>query len=125
MNRNEDTMGLKLCAAALCAAVIAVTAIASPPAEAAAKKKRVVRNQSVVLTTRPAARITVRNRSFLDAGTDSIPGDRKFTDYAFPPNSSPIGVLDNSSRYNRGSLPGPFDLPGRSNPWPWHWCSGC
>jgi hypothetical protein len=30
-------------------------------------------------------RIFVSKRSWLDAGTEVLPGDRKFTDYAFPP----------------------------------------
>ena len=37
---------------------------------------------------RPRARVTVAPRSFLDAGTEVLPGERKFTDYAFPPNYS-------------------------------------
>ena len=32
----------------------------------------------------PHTRIYVTKRSWLDAGTESLPGDRKFTDYAFP-----------------------------------------
>lgn len=111
----------KACAAGFCAALIAVTALASSPAEAAAKKKQRVVRDTVVLTTRAPARVTVPARSFLDGGTEVAPGERKFMDYALPPNYSPIGVLDNSSRYHRSPLPGPFDLPGRNNPWPWNW----
>jgi hypothetical protein len=32
----------------------------------------------------PHTRIYVSRRSWLDAGTEVLPGDRKFTDYAFP-----------------------------------------
>lgn len=32
----------------------------------------------------PRTRIYVTKRSWLDAGTEVLPGDRKFTDYAFP-----------------------------------------
>ena len=46
----------------------------------------------------PRARITVTRRSFLDAGTHVIPGDRKFTDYAIPPGYSPTSVIDNRAR---------------------------
>jgi len=113
-------MQWKVCAAGFCAAVIAVTAFASPSEAAAKKKQRVVRDTAVV-TTRAPARVTVPARSFLDGGTEVAPGERKFMDYALPPNYSPIGVLDNSSRYHRSPLPGPFDLPGRNNPWPWNW----
>jgi hypothetical protein len=33
----------------------------------------------------PRTRIYVTKRSWLDAGTEVLPGERKFTDYAFPP----------------------------------------
>ena len=36
----------------------------------------------------PRTRIYVTKRSWLDAGTEVLPGDRKFTDYAFPPGYS-------------------------------------
>jgi hypothetical protein len=112
-------------AAGLLAGLIAAGAMtvipAVSPAEAA-QKKRVVHKKG---PARPSARIRVQPRSFLDAGTDVIPGDRKFTDYAIPPGQSPLGVIDNTAFYHRGPLPGPFDLPGRNNPYPWNWCVGC
>jgi hypothetical protein len=115
-------MTLKLCAAGFCAAVIAVMAFAATPAEAAQKKRVVTTTkQRVVVTTRPRARVIVRNRSFLDPGTESLPGTEKYTDYAIPPGYSPMGVVANTPFYHRGPLPGPFDLPGRDNPWPWGW----
>jgi hypothetical protein len=33
----------------------------------------------------PRTRVYVSKRSWLDAGTEVLPGDRKFQDYAFPP----------------------------------------
>ncbi len=33
----------------------------------------------------PRTRVYVTKRSWLDAGTEVLPGDRKFSDYAFPP----------------------------------------
>jgi hypothetical protein len=36
----------------------------------------------------PRTRVYVTTRSWLDAGTEVLPGDRKFTDYAFPPAQS-------------------------------------
>ena len=33
----------------------------------------------------PRTRVYVTTRSWLDAGTEVLPGDRKFQDYAFPP----------------------------------------
>ena len=38
----------------------------------------------------------VAPRSFLDAGTEVLPGERKFTDYAFPPNYAPMGSVVNT-----------------------------
>ncbi len=66
-------------------------------------------------------------RTFLDAGTHVIPGDRKFTDYAIPPTYYPGGVADNRGGMyiDQTALPGPFTLPGRNNPWPWNYCLGC
>jgi hypothetical protein len=117
-------MSWKFCAAGLCAAVIAVTAFAAPAAEAA-QKKRGVAAKKVIVATPPRARITVRRRSFLDAGTEVLPGERKFTDYAIPPGYSPTSVIENRAGVYRSPLPGPFDLPGRNNHWPWNWCAGC
>ena len=65
----------------------------------------------------PRARITVQRRSFLDAGTQVIPGDRKFTDYAIPPGYSPIGVIENRSGvYSHARCRDRSTLPGRDNP---------
>jgi hypothetical protein len=115
-------MRLRFWAAGFCAAVIAMTAFTGPTAEAAQKKRVVTQTkQRVVTTTRPRARITVRQRSFLDGGTEVLPGERKFTDYAFPPGYSPMSVIENTAGYHRSPLPGPFDLPGPNNPWPWGW----
>ena len=36
----------------------------------------------------PRTRVYVTTRSWLDAGTEVLPGDRKFQDYAFPPTRS-------------------------------------
>ena len=36
----------------------------------------------------PRTRVYVSRRSWLDAGTEVLPGERKFTDYAFPPGQS-------------------------------------
>jgi hypothetical protein len=67
---------------------------------------------------RARARVTVQKRSFLDAGTEVLPGQRKFTDYAFPPGYSPTSSIDFTSGNVRGPLIGPWD-PTRRNFWPW------
>jgi hypothetical protein len=112
-------MGLKIWAAgfwaaSLCAAAIAVTALASVPAEAAQKKRVVARDAGdVVVVNRPRTRVIVQRRSFLDAGTEVLPGERKFNDYAFPPYYSPTSIIDNKGPFHRSPLPGPME-PGYS-----------
>jgi len=72
---------------------------------------------------RPPARITVRRRSFLDAGTEVLPGQRKFLDYAFPPGYSPTAVIDYTTANIRGPRGGlwvdPFPPPGRPLTFGW------
>jgi hypothetical protein len=114
-------MGLKSCAAGLGAVVIAVTAFAAPPADAAQKKSTVSNQKRVVVVNRPRTRIRVAPRSFLDGGTEVLPGDRKFTDYALPPGYSPTSAIDNTAFSRRPPLMGPFDLPSPRNPWPWNY----
>jgi len=45
----------------------------------------------------PHTRIYVSKRSWLDGGTEVLPGDRKFTDYAFPPTTPFDQELNNRS----------------------------
>jgi hypothetical protein len=118
----RNAMGLKACAAAL--AVIAAAAFAAPPADAQSRAKRyyVTRDGQVVAVSRPRARITVAPRSFLDAGTEVLPGERKFTDYAFPPAYFPMGTVTNTGGkvgWDPSPLPGPFDLRSPRNPYGW------
>jgi hypothetical protein len=108
-------MALRLCLSGLCAAAVATLALASAPAEAAAKRRVLARDPVVtrqVAVNRARTRVTVQPRSFLDGGTELTPGDRKFDNYAFPPGYSPTGVIDNKGPFHRSPLPGPFDLPG-------------
>ena len=68
--------------------------------------------------TRP--RVIIQRRSFLDAGTEVKPGERKFTDYVIPPGYSPTSAIDNTvGGGQRFPLPGFWDLPGPNNPYPW------
>jgi hypothetical protein len=125
---REVDMGLKTWAAGLCAAVaVAGMAFTAPPAGAAPKKKTVANQSQVVIASRNRSRIRVAPRSFLDGGTEVIPGDRKFTDYAIPPGnlSEPLSNTRGTA-FNRDTpLSDPFFLPSRRNPYPWSWCVGC
>ena len=120
------------CAAAFALASVAVTSVdaqAQTQQKKAAAKKSAKRYGPVPISMAPPprARITVTRRTFLDAGTYVIPGDRKFTDYAVPPTYYPGSVADNRGGMyiSQTALPGPFTLPGRDNPWPWNPCVGC
>jgi hypothetical protein len=115
-------MSVKILAAGLGAAVIALSAFAAPPAEAAPTKKYYSTSARTAPPSRPRARVRVAPRSFLDAGTEVLPGERKFLDYAFPPNYIPLGVVTNTGGkvgWDRSPLMGPFDLPSRNNPYGW------
>ena len=62
----------------------------------------------------PHTRVYVTKRSWLDAGTEVLPGDRKFTDYAFPPE---LGYPDfaranNNRPIDRQPLNPPSDMGG-------------
>jgi hypothetical protein len=128
-------MTTKTYAAIFCAAAIALSSLAAAPAEAQTPKKSAAKKVAakkygpvpISMAPPPRARITVTRRTFLDAGTYVIPGDRKFTDYAIPPGYSPTSVIDNRAGVyiDQSPLPGPFTLPGRDNPYPWNWCVGC
>jgi hypothetical protein len=118
-------MGIKICAAGLCLAVIAAMPIIVAPVEAqTTRSEYVYTTRAVPPVNRPRARVTVEPRSFLDAGTEVLPGERKFTEYAFPtgPYSTPLSVVQSTGGrvgWHRSPLPGPFDLPSRNNPFGW------
>jgi hypothetical protein len=108
-------------------AAVALT-MSGLPAEAAAKKRAAAVSQGGVAVSsqarvrraeRARTRITVQRRSYLDGGTEVLPGERKFTDYAIPPTHSASSVIENTAFYHRSPLPGPFDLPGKNNPVQW------
>ena len=115
-------MNFKVYAAGLCAAVIAVTALAVPAARPQTKKQYVYTTTRGVPAKPPRARVTVAPRSFLDAGTEVRPGERKFTDYAFPASGNGglgINAVTNTGGkvgWDRSPMMQPFQLPGY-NPW--------
>jgi len=71
------------------AATAAVLAIATDGASAQTEThtrhvKSGTHGQHVAVAKHPPTRVIVTRRSYLDAGTEVLPGDRKFTDYAYP-----------------------------------------
>lgn len=94
------------------AALVAVT-FAATPADAAKRKYKSYSRAYVSTSYRsgPRTRIYISKRSWLDAGTEVLPGERKFTDYAFPLSGSVSDQLDARGGFRRQSLPDPWDLP--------------
>ena len=97
--------------AVLTAVAIGATALASPAESATTRKKVYARgaSQHTVFISRDEngrtrTRIIVTPRSYLDGGTEVLPGQRKFTDYAIPPYWSPIDILGPGKNYDRQPL---------------------
>ena len=100
--------------------VVAVTIGAlATPAEAQRRAYRGDQTERITIIDengRARTRITVKPRSYLDGGTEVLPGERKFMDYAQAPT---YGWLAPTSSWDplgthRFPLPMPFELPGYS-----------
>jgi hypothetical protein len=128
--REEEDVMIEFSAAtrALTLALIAATGLAVTSAEAATTKRRAAvvysNGPDYSYQSGPRTRIYVSKRSWLDGGTEVLPGERKFTDYAIPPTYSPVAPIQNTTFY-RQPLPSPWDLPGRDAPWRLNPCVGC
>ena len=129
-HKDEDAMTWKLPAAtkfALLLAAAAIVAISFDTTSASAQTKRQQQqydrdgrpiygpqgpNRSYMQG--PRTRIYVTSRSWLDAGTEVLPGDRKFQDYAFPPDIGypSFGRENNNRPIDRQPLNPPSDLGG-------------
>ena len=103
-------------------AAVATLALAAAPADAQSSR-RVYSNRDNTVSVfrdengRTRTRIIVQRRSYLDAGTNVKPGERKFTDYAYGPTYSTTPATDNTAfGLDKQIKPGPFDLPGNRNP---------
>ncbi len=73
--------------------------------------KRAPTARRIVGKKRAPSRVVVVPRSFLNAGTEVLPGQRKFLDYAFPPTHVALGVVTNTGGrvgWHNSPLPGPF-----------------
>ena len=102
-------MTIKAYAAGFCVAVIAATAPAVPQAEAQTYQVQQRYTTTRAKADRPRARVTVAPRSFLDAGTEVKPGERKFTDYAYPVGNAGLGINAVTNTGGRvGWDPNPF-----------------
>lgn len=101
--------------AAIAAGVAGMLMSAASPADAARKKRVEYYNGDRYYTVRtgPRSRVTVRQRSYLDAGTEVLPGERKFTEYAIPYGYSGLSNLGPSFGWDRRPFNDPWDAPSR------------
>ena len=110
MNLRIPTTGLALAAATLAIGLWA------GPADAQQQRSVLSRNQAspnASYQQGPRTRIFVSKRSWLDAGTEVLPGERKYTDYAIPPGYTQTTIDQLTGRpWTRQPLIDPWDLPG-------------
>ena len=121
-------MTLKFSAAKLSGVLLAAAAVIAigvpAPADAQTQRKRVAadhgrfeygsRGPNVSYQQGPRTRVYITRRSWLDAGTEVLPGDRKFNDYAYPPGPS-FGMQNQNRPIDRQPLYGDSDLGGYPN----------
>lgn len=130
---REDMMSVRSAAANKLAVLLGAFAMIAvgvgiTPVSAAAKKQFDSRGRAyygangpnVSYQQGPHTRIYVTKRSWLDAGVEVLPGDRKFTDYAFPPAIGyPSFGRENKNRpIDRQPLNPPSDLGGYPQSFP-------
>jgi hypothetical protein len=121
---HEDVvMTLKFPAVKLAVLLAAVVAVGLDATQANAQNPKYDHNgrpsygpggPNVSYQQGPHTRIYVTKRSWLDAGVEVLPGDRKFTDYAIPPDIGyPSFARENNNRpIDRQPLNPPSDFGG-------------
>lgn len=110
-------MTLKMLATCVATAIAAVAVFGATGADAQQPKRK----RPVLVRTdgpnysyqRGPTRIFVTKRSWLDAGTEVLPGERKYQDYAFPPgNQSPSDRAQPRTSVRAPLSDTPYDLNG-------------
>src|SRR5882757_186518 len=130
-DNDEDAMTRKFPAAsklAMLLAAAALVALGSDSASAQSKQKYDkdgrpyygANGPNRSYQQGPHTRVYVTTRSWLDAGTEVLPGDRKFNDYAFPPavGYPSFGRENNNRPIDRQPLSPPSDLGGYPQTFP-------
>lgn len=101
---------------ALALATVLATALVSDPADAQRRRGHQAQGERITFvdeTGRVRTRITVRPRSYLDAGTEVGRYERPdFRSYAEPPGYTAFDVVRHNERMHRYPLPGPYYIPG-------------
>jgi hypothetical protein len=112
-------------AVAAAIAVFAASAAEAAPRKKAAATQPTAGNGSTVFTSRDEqgrtrTRVIVQKRSYLDGGTEVMPGTYLPSNAIMLPGQRPFDGLGNNNITNpRGPIPDPWFLPGKNNPWPW------
>ena len=111
------------------AATAALVIVATSAADAATRKRPagqdVYNAPPTVFTSRDESgrtrtKILVQKRSYLDGGTEVMPGDLSAGNYFQLPTQHPMSALGRNDITNPlGPIPDPWYLPGKDNPWPW------
>lgn len=116
-------MRTNIMAAALATlAAAAVAGIGASEANAAPKKKQTVvardgHGVNYSYRAGPRTRVFISRRSWLDGGTEVLPGDRKFTDYALAPGYHYGRTIDRTNM-GRNPLSDNYDLGGYPTAFP-------
>lgn len=107
-------------AALLAATAVLAVGVSMPQADAAPRKQGTYaqRGPNVSYQSGPRTRIYVTKRSWLDAGTEVMPGDRKFLDYAMPPGSRSFGNQNLNRPLDRQPFSPDSDLGGSPRGFP-------
>jgi hypothetical protein len=112
-----NKLALTLAAGALIAVSVAGSANAQAPQYDKRGRPAYGGGPNAVYQQGPHTRIYVSKRSGLDGGTEVLPGDRKFTDYAYPPGPS-FATQNNNRSLERAPLNPPSDLGGEPTRFP-------
>ena len=125
---SAKTSAAKMFAVLLSAVAVLAVSVAASPADAQTQRKARVYDRDAAYGVRgnpnssyqagPRTRVYITKRSWLDAGVEVLPGDRKFTDYAFPPGQSfarenlnrPLDRQPLNSSWDLGGYPERFPL---------------
>lgn len=94
---------------------LAATGLVSGPAEAQSGQQRSYnRNTTVIVTQdengRRRTRVVVNRRSYLDGGTEVLPGERGYHNYAYPLYWNPYAVLGPRNDLSQTPLPDAMDM---------------
>jgi hypothetical protein len=109
------TLTAKKVAVLLAAVAVAAVSLSASDANAAKRKytdgdgSTTAGNPNTSYQSGPRTRVYITRRSWLDAGTEVLPGERKFMDYAYPPGVS-FGQENRNRPLDRQPLNPPSDF---------------